>query len=736
MWRNRLKQIYLTDGFWLLAALVICQLPYWLPAYEFFPAHDTQASFHAFHNAYREYFFHGTLPLWRPYETMGIKAIAYNIINLGPAQMAILPIGKLLGVTNALSLFSAAMFLEMLFLLCGMALLSRLYCKNLWSRVLIYFLMAAVTRWGVQMYYNLQVFYHLPLAIFLGIRFFQTGRFYFLILMGATMMLSVVGGIPYFVPVQLLLLLSFFTPYYFLNKRPKINFPKAYEWLLGAAITVVGLIIVDCVLNLRGGLRNLTPGREDNGMIVGLVNFLGSAPVQADPTSFWEFLFAVPSGIEGANISFFGVFALGMIVALFLISDKRLWLPPMIATGVILLFSTAQVSFVGPFFYYFIPLGSTVRYLGFFKLMARPLFILLAGIGFDEVTRKGNDPRVNAALAVFFGGVSAILLAFQLFQIELPYEHSRILHSFSFISAICAFLLCLYCVRCFWNKRPLHSIVLLAVAVVEILSFSYAHQVASEDKKLHLSKSLFKEEMEKIRIKPMTYINTRGPSPELVDHLLFSDPHPYRPNTLQVDLCVPLGGLDWIAESSDELVAARGVRYHTEINQDPVLAKAVGCGTSKIQILTRFKVAPDVQTAARYIRSSNDIADVPVFVASEVPNQTGDMSGGSWKVENFSSNSIEISTKTSASAWLMYMDAYHPSWSATIDGQPAPIARANLAFKSVMVPPGEHRVRFEYGTWRDRIWTWGFFAMGILFWPIIFTLLFFTFTAPQAWRKG
>jgi uncharacterized membrane protein YfhO len=41
---------------------------------------------------------------------------------------------------------------------------------------------------------------------------------------------------------------------------------------------------------------------------------------------------------------------------------------------------------------------------------------------------------------------------------------------------------------------------------------------------------------------------------------------------------------------------------------------------------------------------------------------------------------------------VVLVDAYGAGWRATVDGQPAPLLRANVAFRAVPVPPGRHRI--------------------------------------------
>jgi len=41
-------------------------------------------------------------------------------------------------------------------------------------------------------------------------------------------------------------------------------------------------------------------------------------------------------------------------------------------------------------------------------------------------------------------------------------------------------------------------------------------------------------------------------------------------------------------------------------------------------------------------------------------------------------------------------DAYYPGWRALVDGLETPIYRADLLFRAVYLPAGQHRVEFIY----------------------------------------
>jgi hypothetical protein len=46
--------------------------------------------------------------------------------------------------------------------------------------------------------------------------------------------------------------------------------------------------------------------------------------------------------------------------------------------------------------------------------------------------------------------------------------------------------------------------------------------------------------------------------------------------------------------------------------------------------------------------------------------------------------------------YLVLTDAFYPGWSATIDDQPTTIYRADILFRAVTLPPGEHVIEFRY----------------------------------------
>ena len=57
---------------------------------------------------------------------------------------------------------------------------------------------------------------------------------------------------------------------------------------------------------------------------------------------------------------------------------------------------------------------------------------------------------------------------------------------------------------------------------------------------------------------------------------------------------------------------------------------------------------------------------------------------------------LKIQTKTNTDSFFVLADTYYPGWHAYIDGKETKIFRANLMFRGIVLPKGDHTVEFKY----------------------------------------
>jgi hypothetical protein len=57
---------------------------------------------------------------------------------------------------------------------------------------------------------------------------------------------------------------------------------------------------------------------------------------------------------------------------------------------------------------------------------------------------------------------------------------------------------------------------------------------------------------------------------------------------------------------------------------------------------------------------------------------------------------VVIETSVEQASTLVLTDAYYPGWIATVDGQPTTIERADVLFRAVQIPAGQHQIEFRY----------------------------------------
>ncbi|HEY4688280.1 MAG TPA: YfhO family protein [Anaerolineae bacterium] len=69
-------------------------------------------------------------------------------------------------------------------------------------------------------------------------------------------------------------------------------------------------------------------------------------------------------------------------------------------------------------------------------------------------------------------------------------------------------------------------------------------------------------------------------------------------------------------------------------------------------------------------------------------------------------NTVTIRAASQADGYLILADTWYPGWRARVDGQPVAVLRANVAFRAVAFPAGEHTIEFRYEPDSVRLGAW------------------------------
>jgi hypothetical protein len=129
-------------------------------------------------------------------------------------------------------------------------------------------------------------------------------------------------------------------------------------------------------------------------------------------------------------------------------------------------------------------------------------------------------------------------------------------------------------------------------------------------------------------------------------------------------------------------------------------------GSSHFSLVGRSVNAPGDAQALRLVSSCRfDSASTVVLDPSSYqpanpaklsPAVGTSLTGGSVSAESANGADARAIVDTPHAAWLVVRESWAPGWRATVDGHPAPVQRADVAFQAVRVPAGRHVVRLFY----------------------------------------
>jgi len=93
-----------------------------------------------------------------------------------------------------------------------------------------------------------------------------------------------------------------------------------------------------------------------------------------------------------------------------------------------------------------------------------------------------------------------------------------------------------------------------------------------------------------------------------------------------------------------------------------------------------------------------------------VPAEQGRRRRGQASIVSYQNTQVTLEVDSPDGGWAVLHDLWHPWWYADLDGKPVQLLRANVLFRAVAVPPGQHEIRFSFrplqGGWAELTQKW------------------------------
>lgn len=155
-------------------------------------------------------------------------------------------------------------------------------------------------------------------------------------------------------------------------------------------------------------------------------------------------------------------------------------------------------------------------------------------------------------------------------------------------------------------------------------------------------------------------------------------------------------------------LAFLGVRY--VVTDDPAFASNAEWATMTHRLtsrLWRLEHTAQLMSFATHVALASDdalasAASIPEFAqgnsvfVNALPTGAGNYAPGQVISLQTRPGRYEAEVETPGLGWLVLRENAYPGWTATVDDQPATLIRTNRFFLGLAVPPGRHKVRFEF----------------------------------------
>jgi hypothetical protein len=734
----------------LAVIVVLINLP--LITRHYMPGHDSKMVLGIFDYMYGNWFFADELPRWMVYGLHGLDAATFHLAALSAASYVSMFCGKLLGVKDSLTLFSASVCLEQLLFLLGFHLLSRRLFQERITIFCICITAVGLVSWQTQLFFNLRLFCLLPLAFYFILRVRHDGAGYCGWLAGIVAVLGPEGFL--YAYTLWALVLTVFSTAVFWGRFRRLNTMfqlRPSNMIAALCFVVMTLAFWGTLWHSLDNFAFSSPGRDGLGN-VDLVSFLTYGGNKL--TDMLSALL-VPSAFMGDIAGRSGMTDYVGLVCFFCFPLAFLCrhnfspaFPFLITLAIVAALSLGGLSAC---VIYFFPGMHLFRHVGFLTGVMRVLILIVAGFGLDALIQLSRERRliphptfgmlllICLVLLLYvdlnIGGSNwaRICLAiqngegnfFNLLEDEEATIFTLVRAALMFAFAFAAWKSCRLTASTSARKPDFVFAFLIACIISDCLLFQAEvyYRLPSGGKPYDFPATRLSWPIPREEEAPTSAPAERQALADASGAKLLCEIARFK--TVPANIILKYQA--WNATAEVEYQVSTSCALQWDPPKPQFRADWLADNVVKMQEILGKVSAQDLASVSGFdglkFRLVGDASSIHVKTDSEAFRLLGSRSGWDKQViltdpsngnttnapptavsdsrldlGEFSANSFTLclSNGLPQPAWLIYADAYAPGWHATVNQKPVPILKAYGAFKAIQVQPGASQVRFYY----------------------------------------
>ena len=689
-------------------------------------AHDTFQYLQQQYVYFNEIAQNHSIPLWFPFVSHG----SVGNYHFTPQINMLSPIFNLLGLfsrdVNYLHLFYFDLWFEELFFLLGIILLSSLYYKDIRTIFFVSITLLGTNIWYPQVWWNFHLYYFIPMMLYCIHKCLITGLFRYLIFSIIFFTLTVYGNLPYYgiyISFVILTYLLFIIPIEFNNV--KLFFRKNIRFKNITILLILISIIATSFYYIKYGADEIAYTREtrDSSGRNSLYTFLthgGSIGIDKYNEVFTRYG-------KSFDINLYAGFFLIPFVLIALFEERRR-LALCIGGVSLVLFLFSIQTFVSVFFYYLFPFGNLFRHIGLTAAVFKLFIVFYAGFGFEIfLERMDTDKRLSYIILIFLIAFISLLKPYLYLDKDYFWNMSEV--ESNLLGALTYFLLAVSIVLFGLIlkariKKELFLSLLLVVMAIDLFSYKYS-LIAARMPRVSASVAGL--------LKPYKYdfLETRLPNTKLYlkyndrMKLFYSIAHRGSGGYATYNTIESFFFTDSAVTTYQQDFMLKSIKKYFDImrkfpNSDRAYEKYSAVGYPKIGVFSCLNIVENETEMGRIFSRKDFTGDMLFTTAEDIKdkkkslylhliheqNHAGFLNqneriNADIQIERFSFNVLELKVSTNGSpeehCFLYYSDAYHPHWSAYVNGRKAAVIKSNIGYKSVMIPYGTSEVVFKFG---------------------------------------